>query len=127
LGTFGRSIGVAFQIVDDVFDVVLTEAEIGKPVGNDLREGAITLPMLWTLRNSPDAGEFRDILTQEEKTDEHVARAIEIMRSGQAVAQSMTMARDYADVAKKQLEMFPEGAARNMMNDIADYVLTRAK
>jgi geranylgeranyl pyrophosphate synthase len=127
LGTFGRSIGVAFQIVDDVFDVMLTEAEIGKPVGNDLREGAITLPMLWTLRNSPDAAEFRDILSLEEKTDEHIIRALEIMRGGQAVAQALTMARDYADVAKKQLEMFPEGPARNMMNDIADYVLTREK
>ena len=127
LGTFGRSIGVAFQIVDDVFDVMLSEEEIGKPVGNDLREGAITLPMLWTLRNSPDAAEFRDILSVEEKTDEHVTRALEIMRSGQAVAQSMRLARDYADVAKKQLEIFPEGPARNMLSDIADYVLSREK
>jgi geranylgeranyl pyrophosphate synthase len=127
LGTFGRSIGVAFQIVDDVFDVISTEEGIGKPVGNDLREGAITLPMLWVLKNSPDAAEFQEILSHEEKSDEDVKRAIEIMRDGQAVASSLSLAREYAEAAKNCLEIFPEGAARNMLCDIADYVLSREK
>ena len=127
LGNFGRFIGVAFQIVDDVFDVVSTAEEIGKPVGNDLREGAITLPMLWTLKHSPDADELRDILARDEKSDADVARALEIMRSGDAIARSMRLGRDYAEKAKAQLDIFPPSDAKAMLCDIADYVLSREK
>ncbi len=127
LGTFGRSIGVAFQIVDDVFDVVLEEEQVGKPVGNDLREGAITLPMLRTLELSPYSEEFRAILGKEEKTDEDVARAIEIMRDGDGALSSMQTARGYVEAAKSVLANFPNGPAKEMLCDIADYVLARKK
>ena len=127
LGTYGRSIGVAFQIVDDVFDVISNEEGLGKPVGNDLREGAITLPMLRSLKNSPDRDELQNLLVKEEKTDADVLRALEIMRSGDAIAYSMNLAKDYAQAAKTQLERFPEVAAREMLCDIADYVLSREK
>ena len=127
LGNFGRFIGIAFQIVDDVFDVTSTSEEIGKPVGNDLREGAITLPMLWTLKHSPDADELRDILASEEKDDAQVMRALEIMRAGDAIMRSLKLARDYTDKAKAQLDIFPDSEAKSMLNDIADYVLSREK
>lgn len=127
MGTYGRSIGVAFQIVDDVFDVISNEEGLGKPVGNDLREGAITLPMLRSLKTSPDRDELRDLLIKEQKSDEDVLRALEIMRSGDAVAYAMQLAKDYAEAAKKQLEIFPDVAARDMLCDIADYVLSREK
>lgn len=127
LGTFGRSIGVAFQIVDDVFDVVLNAEQIGKPVGNDLREGAITLPMLWTLENSPHKDEFRALLEIEEKSDDNVNRAIEIMREGEGAQSSMQMARSFVEAAKDVLNEFPDGNAKSMMCDIADYVLARKK
>ena len=127
LGNFGRFIGVAFQIVDDVFDVISSSQELGKPVGNDLREGAITLPMLWTLKHSPDAHELQEILASDEKTDEDVARAIELMRAGDAITRSMQLARDYASRAKTELDIFPASAAKEMLCDIADYVLSREK
>ena len=127
LGTFGRSIGVAFQIVDDVFDVMLNAEQIGKPVGNDLREGAITLPMLWTLENSSHKDEFRALLEIEEKSDEDVSRAIEIMREGEGAQSSMQMARSFVEAAKDVLSDFPDGNAKSMMCDIADYVLARKK
>ena len=127
LGNFGRFIGVAFQIVDDVFDVTSSSEEIGKPVGNDLREGAITLPMLWTLGHSPDADELREVLASDEKNDAQVARALEIMRAGDAVARSMQLARDYTDKAKAELDIFPDSDAKSMLQDIADYVLSREK
>ena len=127
LGNFGRFIGVAFQIVDDVFDVTASADELGKPVGNDLREGAITLPMLWSLQHSPDAGELREILGRDEKSDADVRRALEIMRSGDAVARAMQLGRDYTDKAKAQLDIFPDSDAKAMLCDIADYVLSREK
>ena len=127
LGTFGRSIGIAFQIVDDVFDVVLEEGEIGKPVGNDLREGAITMPMLWTLQHSPDREEFRLLLEIEKKTDDDVKRALQIMRESDGPACSMQAARSYVEAAKEVLNDFPDGHAKSMLCDIADYVLARRK
>jgi geranylgeranyl pyrophosphate synthase len=127
LGTYGRSIGVAFQIVDDVFDVISEESEVGKPVGNDLREGAITLPMLRALKTSPHRDELQEILVREEKSDADVLRALEIMRSGDAVAYAMQLAKDYSAAAKNQLESFPDVPAREMLCDIADYVLSRQK
>ena len=127
LGTFGRSIGVAFQIVDDVFDVMLEEQEVGKPVGNDLREGAITLPMLRTLESSPQRDEFRALLEIEKKTDEDVARALRIMREGDGAASSMETARSYVEAAKDVLSDFPDCNAKSMLCDIADYVLARRK
>ena len=127
LGTFGRSIGVAFQIVDDVFDVMLDEQQIGKPVGNDLREGAITLPMLWTLENSPYKDEFRALMEVEKKSDEDVSRALEIMREGEGARVSMQMAYSYVEAAKDVLSDFPDGNAKSMLCDIADYVLARKK
>ncbi|HEX9997036.1 MAG TPA: polyprenyl synthetase family protein [Abditibacterium sp.] len=127
LGTYGRSIGVAFQIVDDVFDVISNEEGLGKPVGNDLREGAITVPMLRSLKNSPDRDELQQLLVKEEKTDADVLRALEIMRGGDAIAYAMNLAQSYAKVAKAQLERFPDVPARDMLCDIADYVLSREK
>lgn len=127
LGIYGRSIGVAFQIIDDVFDVISNEEGLGKPVGNDLREGAITLPMLRSLKNSPDQDELRELLSKEEKSDADVLRALEIMRGGDAVAYSMNLAKEYASAAKAQLERFPNIPARDMLFDIADYVLSREK
>ena len=127
LGTFGRSIGVAFQIVDDVFDVILEEEQIGKPVGNDLREGAITLPMLRTLEFSPDRDEFRALLGKDEKTDDDVTRAIAIMRGGDGALSSMQTARSFVEAAKEALSDFPDGPAKEMLCDIADYVLARKK
>ncbi len=126
LGTFGRSIGVAFQIVDDVFDVISTSEEIGKPVGNDLREGAITLPMLRTLEQSADRDEFARLLALEDKTDADVDRCLELMRQGDGVNYAMKLAKEYADLAQNQLGLFPACAARDMLGDIADYVLSRA-
>ena len=127
LGTFGRSIGVAFQIVDDVFDIVLEAEQIGKPVGNDLREGAITLPMLHALEFSPDREELRQILASDEKSDADIERAIHILRGGDAVASALRVAREYVEAAQNVLDSFPNSNAKAMMCDIADYVLARRK
>lgn len=127
VGDYGRGIGVAFQIVDDVFDIVATESRLGKPVGNDLREGAMTLPMLRALATSPDAGELREIIAKEEKTDEEVTRALEIIRAGDAVNYSLALAFNHAAEAKAKLDLFPAAPARTILLDVADFVLSREK
>jgi geranylgeranyl pyrophosphate synthase len=133
LARFGHDIGMAFQIVDDVFDITATEGRIGKPVGNDIREGDITLPMLRALQVCPESeqAELRRILSaaakEAEVSEADVQRALDIMRSCDAVEYSLNLAMEFVASAKAQLDTFPDVPARAMLRDIADYVTSREK
>lgn len=129
LARFGHDIGRAFQIVDDVFDLTATEDRIGKPVGNDVREGDITMPMLRVMQTATESekDELRALIGKYPITEEEVQRALQILRSGDAMEYSMNMAGEYIASAKSQLEIFEPSPARDMLYDIADYVLSREK
>jgi geranylgeranyl pyrophosphate synthase len=129
LARFGREIGMAFQIVDDCFDVVSTEGRVGKPVGNDIREGDITLPMLRAMQvcSESDKEMLRTIVGKDPISDEEVATAVQILRGCDAVEYSMGVAAGFVQSAKAQLNDFGDSAARGMMYDIADYTLSRDK
>jgi geranylgeranyl pyrophosphate synthase len=129
LANYGRDIGMAFQIVDDVFDIVAAQGRVGKPVGNDIREGDITLPMLRVMQSAEEntREELRGLIGKDPISDEEVQRALDILRSGDAVEYSLGRAREYVDAAKTQLETLPDGEARAMLRDVADYVLSRDK
>ncbi|HEX8834894.1 MAG TPA: polyprenyl synthetase family protein [Abditibacteriaceae bacterium] len=129
LAHFGRDIGMAFQIVDDIFDIVATESGLGKPVGNDIREGDVTLPMLRAAAVCSEAErlELASLIGKDPIGDEDVQRALEIIRSTDAVSHCYSVAADYIASAKAQLDVFPDSEARSMLYDIADYVGTRDK
>jgi geranylgeranyl pyrophosphate synthase len=132
LADFGHHIGLAFQIVDDVFDIVSSKGRIGKPVGNDIREGIVTLPMLRAieLTSGSEREELRRLLgrdLQDSISDEEVTRAIEILRRSGAAQSAMQTALDHVAQAKAQLEHFAPSPARDMLCDIADYVVSREK
>ena len=129
LGRYGYDVGMAFQIVDDVFDIVSTQNRIGKPVGNDIREGDITLPMLRAMHTGSEADrEFlRRVVGQEPLNDADVERALTIIRNSGGVEYSLEKARQYVKSAKAQLDGFDDGPAREMLISIADYVLNREK
>jgi heptaprenyl diphosphate synthase len=97
LTTFGEAYGTAFQIVDDVLDVVASEEELGKPSGHDLVEGTYTLPVLRVL-NSPDGHALRDLLGKPLTDAERIA-ARELVRSDGAIPASLDAAREHADRA----------------------------
>jgi geranylgeranyl pyrophosphate synthase len=127
LARYGREIGMAFQIVDDVFDIVATEGKLGKPVGNDIREGDITLPMLRAAQvvKEDERAELGGLLGRDDITAEQVARALEIIRGTDAVEHCYKVAADYVASARSQLEIFEDTPARAMLFDIADYVVSR--
>ena len=129
LARYGRFLGLAFQIVDDVFDVVSNEKRVGKPVGNDIREGDITLPMLRAMQviceNERD--EMNAIVGKDPISDAEVARALEILRGCDAVEYSMARASRFVEAAKLELNDFADSSAKSALNDIADYVLSREK
>ncbi len=124
LTEFGLAYGMAFQIVDDILDVIATDEQLGKPAGHDLVEGAYNLPVLRALKG-PEGDELRSILGAPIKGEVWV-RARELVRSGEAVDQSVEVAQRYIASAVELLEPFGErpaavalsGAARHLLTDL---------
>ncbi len=129
LARYGRDLGLAFQIVDDVFDVVASEKRIGKPVGNDIREGDITLPMLRAMQvvSEKERDELCEIVGKDGISDDEVERVLLILRGCDCIEYSMSMARRFVESARSQLDEFRDGCAKTALCDIADYVLSREK
>jgi geranylgeranyl pyrophosphate synthase len=134
LAQFGHDIGLAFQIVDDVLDITAEQTRIGKPVGHDLREGDVTLPMLRAMQvcNDDEKAILKkvvgDAISKEAVVQENeVQAALEILRGCDAIEYSLQLAHNYIASGKSQLEHFPDIPARAMLLDISDYVMSREK
>jgi len=126
LTDFGHSYGMAFQIVDDILDVVGTDEQLGKPAGNDLIEGVYTLPVLRALQTSgAEADELRSILGQEITMPER-DRARELVRASTGVDDALDEARTWADKAGAVLTSLPGSAATNALLAAADHLIRRA-
>ncbi len=98
LTTFGQRFGIAFQIVDDVLDVVATDEQLGKPAGNDLAEGVYTLPVIRALRESEQSTELADLLGRPLSGPE-VDRARKLVQADTAIEGSLIVAGSYCDEA----------------------------
>ena len=100
---YGRHVGMVFQIVDDILDVVSTDEQLGKPAGNDLMEGVYTLPVIRALAAQDSADELRRLLRRH-MDKEQVERARALVRSNGAVPAALDVARVYAERAGEALE-----------------------
>jgi geranylgeranyl pyrophosphate synthase len=101
LTQFGQHLGMCFQIVDDVLDVTRTEAELGKPVGNDVLEGVYTLPVIYALK-SPAADELNALLGRKLERAE-VERVVSLVARSEVVDAAMAVARAHATKATEAL------------------------
>ena len=124
LTNFGHAYGMAFQIVDDILDVIATEDQLGKPAGNDLIEGVYTLPVLLALKS--DIGDqLRELLGKELTTDAR-DQALTLIRSTDAVEKAFARAQDWAQKAKAELESLPSSPATNALFAATNHLLERA-
>lgn len=119
LRVFGRQIGLAFQIVDDVLDLTGNEAELGKPIGSDLRQGLITLPTLCYLECAPHDSAVRAVLGGQHD-EMHILAAIQAIRSSRAIDAALEEARMCASRSQEALSVFPDGTARRMLSWLAE-------
>jgi heptaprenyl diphosphate synthase len=125
LGQFGYNLGIAFQIVDDVLDFVGDERTLGKPAGNDLRQGTITLPLIHAVANG--GGDIlHDVVSASQPDDDELRRAIdEVVRVG-GVDMAIADAEHYMRQALIHLERFPASPARQALYEITRFMLARS-
>ncbi|MBP7568744.1 MAG: polyprenyl synthetase family protein [Acidobacteria bacterium] len=126
LRDYGFNLGVTFQLVDDLLDLTGTEATIGKPVGGDLREGKMTLPLIHMLRRQPATREAVAGIVRDRVVDSWRWRAVsEGLAETGAVEYAMARAAEYATAARRSLEVFPPGPDRDALMALPDFVLAR--
>ncbi len=125
LRAYGLNLGMAFQIADDILDFVGTEEELGKPVGGDLRQGTLTLPVLWALDNLSDGAVLRRVVEQEQASDEEVDAAVRLVAASPAIEFAQREAERFARQACEALAIFPAGEARDQLEGLADYSVRR--
>jgi len=128
LGAYGRNFGIAFQLVDDILDFSARQAELGKTVGDDFREGKITLPVILAYRRGDEAerGFWRRCLEDLEQDEADLAQAQALMERHNALADSMARARRYGKDARKALEAFPDSPVKRELIDVVDFCVERA-
>lgn len=128
LEAYGRNLGIAFQLVDDAIDYVSDADTMGKDVGDDFRDGKITLPVILAYaRGSEETREFwRRAMSGRANGDAELARAGELLRSTNAVADTMARARLYGARAIDALAGFPNGPARAALTETVEFAIARA-
>ncbi len=127
LAQYGRCLGVAFQLIDDLLDYTSSEEAVGKPVLSDLREGKLTIPLLLALPQAT-ASERRSVATVLQERDFKTVEPGEILRlveRAQAVRATQAMARDYAGAARVALTAFPDSPAKEGLLLATESVIDR--
>jgi len=126
-GNYGRNLGLAFQIVDDVLDLTATEEVLGKPVASDLREGKATLAIIHALElgTGAEREDIRTVLADRSFARVPHQRIVDILQRHGSIDYAMGAAFAYAEAAKVSLENLPASSYRNALLWIPDFVVER--
>ena len=128
LARFGMKIGIAFQMVDDILDYMADEGELGKSLGKDLKEGKITLPLIYLLKTATETerAEVKGIIRDGFKKGS-LKRILKLFKKYTTIEQSLKKAETLIADAKVELAIFPDSPAKEGLFVIADYTLQRRK
>ena len=128
LVSFGRNFGIAFQLTDDALDYSAHQATLGKAVGDDFRDGKITLPVLlaYGRGNDDERGFWRLVMSHGEQGDNDLEQAMSLMEKYSALTDTVERARHYGAIAKDALAIFPRSEAKTALLDITDFCIDRA-
>jgi octaprenyl-diphosphate synthase len=126
LETFGRELGLAFQLVDDALDYGGASATMGKNTGDDFKEGKVTLPVVFA-RDAGDAAEraFWRRVVSETRSGDDFHRALALLKRHRAIERTLEAARAHADAARAALQRLPQNAYNEALADIAHFVIER--
>lgn len=123
LGRTGYDIGMAFQIIDDILDYESDDKTLRKPVGNDIKEGLCTLPLIFAVRNNGAA--LRPLLQKEAMDDETVTKILAAVSETGALDQARSVARQFTVRARADIARLPSCEAKDDLISAAEYLLTR--
>ena len=129
LREYGFNLGVAFQVIDDLLDYTATESELGKPIGSDLREGKVTLPVIYLLqRDGKTASDLvRHIVETGAATSDEWRELSLLIAQHRVIDSAYEKARESAEEAQRHLKLFPPSPEREALLALPDYVLARER
>lgn len=123
---YAHLLGLCFQIKDDIFDY-FSDEKIGKPTGNDLREGKITLPLLNALSRTdlPQTADMLALVEKDELNASEIATLIQFAKDAGGIDYAFATMKRIGDEARRQLDIFPDSPARKALDDIIAYIINR--
>lgn len=128
LSEFGENLGMAFQIKDDLFEFVGKRSVIGKPVGRDVKQNMVTLPLIHTVENLPDKEAKRILRTMKKGAkNKQVREIVEKVSNNGGISYAKKKLRDFSKAAIESLEIFPESEYKKSLIDFATFNMTRDK
>jgi len=128
LESYGLNLGIAFQLIDDLLDYSAHQAELGKTVGDDFREGKLTLPVILAFRRGDEAerGFWRRAMEELQQEEPDLDRAIGLLDRHGALRDTVARARHYGAIARDALGIFAETAEKRALIDVVDFCIERA-
>ena len=127
LAAYGSNLGMAFQLVDDALDYAADEVKLGKTVGDDFREGKVTLPVLAAVAAGSEADRafWRRTIEESDQREGDLEHALGLIAGAGAIGTTMGHAVRFAEAAKAALGVFPAGVYREALMGVADYTVSR--
>jgi octaprenyl-diphosphate synthase len=128
LDTFGQNLGVAFQLIDDVLDFSAKQATLGKAIGDDFRDGKVTLPVVLAFHrgNGVERAFWRRTIEELDQNEGDLDHAIGLLRKHNALADTVERARHYGAIAKDALGIFDASAEQEVLSGLIDFCICRA-
>jgi len=128
LEKYGKYLGIAFQLVDDVLDYGSKQDIMGKGVGDDFRDGKVTLPVIlaYARGSDEDRAFWRDAMLGERISDEDLTHAIALLHGTEALSETIERARHYGRRALDALAQFPAGKAKSALSEAVEFAISRA-
>ena len=128
LETFGMNLGIAFQMIDDVLDYSAQQATLGKSIGDDFKEGKITLPVILAFRRGDEEERtfWRRTLEDLAPKEGDLEHALHLMKKHKALEDTVERARHYGAIARDALAIFDDGAEKSAFDELIDFCLERA-
>lgn len=129
LRRFGTELGMAFQVIDDILDLRERTDTIGKPAGNDLRQGVVTVPVMMFAESIPPDSDTRKaveaVIAGDETNDANINAIVSQIRTSGALERAEEVARMYVERARQRLGVIPDDETRRYMNDMLDLAVVR--
>jgi octaprenyl-diphosphate synthase len=128
LGTYGHNLGLSFQLIDDVLDFTSSEEILGKPIGNDLREGKVTLPLIYLLQRcrNEEAQKVKSLFEAGGFDSPRFSEILDLIDRYNTLQAAREKAQEFSQKAKRCLETFPDTPYKDALRSLPDFMLDRA-